>query len=97
MLWHCGHLRSQAYEVLKHLAENNGRLVSKNSLIETVWRERAVTDDALVQCLMEVRHALGEKGKRYVDNLDLAFFGAPDEPCFQWSACHNSPFATGRK
>jgi len=69
MLWHCGHLRSQAYEVLKHLAENKGRLVSKDSLIETVWRERAVTDDALVQCLMEVRHALGEKGKRYVRNV----------------------------
>ena len=63
------HLRPQAYEVLKYLAENNGRLVSKDRLIETVWQGRAVTDDALVQCLMEVRHALGAKGKLYVRNV----------------------------
>src|SRR5262245_12440452 len=39
------HLRPQAYEALKYLAENKGRLVSKDRLIETVWQGRAVTDD----------------------------------------------------
>ncbi|HYE66588.1 MAG TPA: winged helix-turn-helix domain-containing protein, partial [Pyrinomonadaceae bacterium] len=63
------HLRPQAYEVLKYLAENRGRLIGKDRLIETVWHGRAVTDDALVQCLMEVRHALGAKGKLYVRNV----------------------------
>ncbi|CAN5732350.1 hypothetical protein BH18ACI4_BH18ACI4_09610 [soil metagenome] len=63
------HLRPQSYEVLKYLAENNGRLVGKDRLIEVVWQGRAVTDDALVQCLIEVRHAFGESGKRYVRNV----------------------------
>ena len=63
------HLRPQAYEVLKYLAENKGRLVGKDRLIETIWHGRAVTDDALVQCLTEVRHVLGAKGKLYVRNV----------------------------
>ncbi len=63
------HLRPQSYEVLKYLGKNNGRLVSKDELIEAVWQGRAVTDDALVQCLVEVRQALGAKGKLYVRNV----------------------------
>ncbi|HKZ81964.1 MAG TPA: winged helix-turn-helix domain-containing protein [Pyrinomonadaceae bacterium] len=63
------HLRPQSYEVLKILVENKGRLISKDRLIEEVWQGRAVTDDALVQCLMEVRHALGPEGKLYVRNV----------------------------
>src|SRR5262245_60952192 len=30
-----------------------------------------------------------------VENPDLAFFDAPDQSCFQWFICHNSPFASG--
>ncbi len=63
------HLRPQAYELLKYLAENRGRLISKDRLIETIWHKRAVTDDALVQCLIEVRHALGVEGKKYLRNV----------------------------
>jgi TolB-like protein/DNA-binding winged helix-turn-helix (wHTH) protein/lipoprotein NlpI len=63
------HLRPQAYEVLRYLAENRGKLICKDKLIETVWQRRAVTDDALVQCLIEVRNALGQEGKLYVRNV----------------------------
>ena len=37
-----------------------GRLVSKRELMESVWGDVAVTDDSLVQCLMEIRRALGD-------------------------------------
>lgn len=63
------HLRPQSYEVLKYLAENPGRLISKDKLIEAVWRGRAVTDDSLVQCLRDVRHALGHHGSQFVRNV----------------------------
>jgi DNA-binding winged helix-turn-helix (wHTH) protein/TolB-like protein/tetratricopeptide (TPR) repeat protein len=63
------HLRPLAFETLKYLVENRGRLVSKDSLVEAVWQGRAVTDDALVQCLMEVRRALGAEGKLYLRNV----------------------------
>ena len=55
------HLRPQAYKALKYLAENAGRLVTKDQLIAEIWEGRAVTDDSLVQCLRDVRQALGEE------------------------------------
>jgi TolB-like protein/DNA-binding winged helix-turn-helix (wHTH) protein len=62
-------LRPKAFEVLKHLVENNGRLISKDELIGTIWAGTAVTDDSLVQCLMEVRKALGDEGQRLVKTV----------------------------
>jgi DNA-binding winged helix-turn-helix (wHTH) protein len=44
------HLRPQSYEVLKYLAENPGRLISKDRLIEEVWRGRAVTGSSPHGC-----------------------------------------------
>jgi DNA-binding winged helix-turn-helix (wHTH) protein/TolB-like protein/Tfp pilus assembly protein PilF len=60
------HLRPLAYEVLEYLAVNKGRVVSKDEFNEKVWGGAAVTDDSLVQCLREVRHALGEGGERNI-------------------------------
>jgi TolB-like protein/DNA-binding winged helix-turn-helix (wHTH) protein len=62
-------LRPKAFEVLKHLVKNNGRLVSKDELIGSIWAGTAVTDDSLVQCLMEVRKALGDDGQRLVKTV----------------------------
>src|SRR2546429_8939304 len=53
-------LRPKSFEVLSYLVENNGRLISKDELIHAVWVDAAVTDDSLVQCLKDIRHALGE-------------------------------------
>lgn len=60
------HLRRQSYEVLKYLVEHRGHLISKDQLIEKVWKGRAVTDGSLTKCIEEVREALGEKAKQYV-------------------------------
>ena len=56
-------LRPKSFETLRYLVENSGRLISKNELIEAVWPDTSVTDDSLVQCLIDVRRALGENGK----------------------------------
>ncbi len=53
-------LRPKSFDVLKYLTENQGRLVSKDEIIEAVWQETAVTDDSLVQCLKDIRRALGD-------------------------------------
>jgi len=63
------HLRPQTYEVLRYLAANSGRLISKNRLIETVWQGRAVTDGSLGKCIEEIREALGVEGRHYVRNV----------------------------
>lgn len=63
------HLRPQAFELLSYLAAHPGRLVSKDQLIEHIWRGRAVGDDSLVQCLRDVRRAVGFEGARYIRNV----------------------------
>lgn len=54
-------LRPQAFAVLRQLAENAGRLVTKDELMQAVWPGVAVTDDSLVQCIHEIRRALRDE------------------------------------
>lgn len=54
-------LRQRTFDVLTYLVRNPGRLVSKQELFQAVWGDVAVTDDSLVQCLVDIRKALGDK------------------------------------
>ncbi len=62
-------LRPKSFEVLKYLAENGGRLISKNELIEVVWQGMAVTDGSLVQCLKDIRDALGDEAQQIIKTV----------------------------
>ena len=62
-------LRPKTFAVLQFLAENAGRLVSKDELFTAVWPDVAVTDDALVQSIGELRRALGEDGPRLIKTV----------------------------
>jgi Tol biopolymer transport system component/DNA-binding winged helix-turn-helix (wHTH) protein len=57
-------LRSRSFDVLSYLVRNAGRLVAKQELMDAVWGDVAVTDDSLVQCLVEIRRELGEAEDR---------------------------------
>jgi Tol biopolymer transport system component/DNA-binding winged helix-turn-helix (wHTH) protein len=59
-------LRPKSFDVLKYFAENSGRLISKDELIEAVWHETAVTDDSLVQCLKDIRNELGDQSQTII-------------------------------
>ncbi len=59
-------LRPKSFDVLKYFAENSGRLISKDELIEAIWHETAVTDDSLVQCLKDIRNALGDQSQTII-------------------------------
>lgn len=52
-------LRPQSARVLAILAERPGSLVTKSELMQRVWADTHVTDDSLVQCISEIRKALG--------------------------------------
>ena len=56
-------LRAQSFAVLKHLALNADRIVAKDELMDTVWPGIAVTENSLVQCIHEIRRALGDEGQ----------------------------------
>jgi adenylate cyclase len=62
-------LRNQSFEVLRILLENRGRLVTKEELLEQVWGPKAVTEDSLVQCLADIRRAIGDTGKTIVRTI----------------------------
>ena len=59
-------LRPKSFEVLRFLAENHGRLLSKEEIISAVWRDAFVTDNSLVQCLIEIRRALGDDSQTII-------------------------------
>jgi DNA-binding winged helix-turn-helix (wHTH) protein/TolB-like protein/Tfp pilus assembly protein PilF len=53
-------LRPQSFDVLCHLAERAGVVVSKDELIAAVWQRRPASDESVTQCIKDVRQALGE-------------------------------------
>lgn len=51
-------LRLQSFQVLLYLLQHRDRVVSKDELIDWVWKDTAVVDDALVQCISDVRRVV---------------------------------------
>jgi DNA-binding winged helix-turn-helix (wHTH) protein len=79
-------LRPKTFALLLHLAQNPGRLLSRDELIEAVWRDVIVTDDSLVQCVSELRAALGSEYQHVVRTvprrgyiLDVGHVDAPHD------------------
>lgn len=64
-------LAPKPFETLLYLARRPGKVVSKAELIEALWPDTYVTEDVLVQSIVEIRKALGDHAKdpRYVQTL----------------------------
>ncbi len=58
------YLRQKSFQVLVYLLEHRNRVVTKAELIRAVWEDVAVTDDTIVQSVMEIRRALGESARQ---------------------------------
>ncbi len=58
------HVTPRAMAVLVFLAEAGGRVVSRNAILDAVWPRMAVTHDALVQCVVELRKAFADDAKK---------------------------------
>lgn len=56
-------LRPRPFRVLLYLLEHPQRVVTKDELIERVWEGTAVSDDALVKCIGEIRKVLGDDSR----------------------------------
>ena len=54
-------LRPKAFEVLRYLVENAGRLVTKEEFIKAIWPDVVVTDESLTHCVSEARQAIGDE------------------------------------
>lgn len=53
-------LEPSAARVLRYFLESGGRLVSKEELLETVWRDVFTTEDVLKRAVSQIRRALGD-------------------------------------
>ncbi|WP_298832438.1 winged helix-turn-helix domain-containing protein [uncultured Piscinibacter sp.] len=62
-------LRPQAFQVLRFLALNAGRVVGKDELHAAVWPGLVVTDDSLVQAVSDLRRALGDAQHRLIKTV----------------------------
>jgi adenylate cyclase len=62
-------LRPKSFEVLRCLVENAGRLVTKDELFTAVWPNIVVSDEALTQCISEVREAIGDRGQTMIKTM----------------------------
>jgi adenylate cyclase len=62
-------LRPKSFEVLRHLVENAGRVVTKEELLEAVWPGVTVGDEAIAKCISEVRRAIGGDGQQVIKTV----------------------------
>ncbi|MCW5691940.1 MAG: winged helix-turn-helix domain-containing protein [Pseudolabrys sp.] len=59
-------LRPKTFEMLRLLAANAGRVLSKQELMEALWPKVHVSEDSLFQCIREIRTALGDERRQTV-------------------------------
>ena len=62
-------LRPKVYDALLYLLENRGRLIGKEELIRVLWSDAFVTEDSLVQCVVELRRALDDRAQEIVKTV----------------------------
>ncbi|MEM7599635.1 MAG: alpha/beta fold hydrolase [Pseudomonadota bacterium] len=60
---HAIHIEPQVFDLLLALIEANGRVVTKEALIETVWRGLNVSDATISSRINAARKAVGDDGK----------------------------------
>ena len=62
-------LRPKVYDALLYFLENRGRLIGKEELIHALWSDAFVTEDSLVQCMVELRRALEDRAQEIVKTV----------------------------
>jgi len=67
-------LRQQSFHVLLFLLARRLELVHKEELVASFWRDASVTDNALVQCIADIRRALGDdpRNPRFIKTVPRA-------------------------
>lgn len=56
-------IEPRVMEVLVYLAKNADQVVTKDSLMQTIWGGRFVTEEVITTCIFELRRALGDDAR----------------------------------
>ena len=64
-------LEPKSYRLLAFLVENRGHVVTKDEILQAVWSETTVTDNALTRAVAQIRKALDDdpKDARYIETV----------------------------
>ncbi|EPX83931.1 winged helix-turn-helix domain-containing protein [Salipiger mucosus] len=62
-------LRHMSREVLIFLLQYKGEVVSRQALVEAVWKTRSTSDDTIAQTIADIRRALGDRSKRIIETV----------------------------
>ena len=56
-------IEPQVFDVLRFLAQNPGRILTRDDFIEAIWGGRIVSDSAISTRIKDARAALGDDGR----------------------------------
>lgn len=59
-------LRPKSFEVLCHLVQRSGLLVTKAELLDAVWGRTIVTEDSVSHCVSDIRKAIGDQSQEMI-------------------------------
>jgi len=64
-------MEPKAFEVLVFMIENRGRLVEKQEILDRVWPDTSVTENAMTRVIAQLRRVLGDDAKeaRYIETV----------------------------
>ena len=57
------HIEPLVFDLLCFFVENTGKVLSRDAIVERVWKGRFVSDAAVSSCVKAVRKALGDDGE----------------------------------
>ena len=63
------HLEPKAMQLLVHLAEHHGEVISREALINAVWGEAFVSEQVLTNAIWQLRQALGDGAKEIIETI----------------------------
>lgn len=84
-------LRPQSAAILAMLAEKPGTVISKTDLMDAVWPDTHVTEDSLVQCITDIRRAVGAEGRDAIETVPKRGYRLKPPPASRPSKAARSP------
>ena len=62
-------LRPKSFQVLRYLVERSGRLVTREELLQAVWKDVAVTDESVTKCIVDIRKAIADDAQQIIRTI----------------------------
>lgn len=62
-------LRNKSKSVLAYLLQHPNQTVSKSDILDEVWTDVIASDESLVQCIADIRRAIGEDARNVIETV----------------------------